>query len=198
MATAVLTYRNGVDLDALGHAVAQVRDDPTAGSTTVRSRSDWQGGLRATARVGDHAPIASDTLVPSGPLSPEALAPDALTPDPLAPEHDVEPDRGPAPSPVELLLAALGNCIAASYATNAAASGISIEALTVEVEGDLDLRGVLGLALSGAGVDRIRVRVHVDSSAPRELVEELHCGVTRTSPVHHSLTKPVPVDIELV
>lgn len=193
MATAVLTYRNGVDLDALGHAVAQVRDDPTAGRTTVRSRSDWQGGFRATARVGDHAPITSDTLVPS-----RALAPDALAPDTLAPERDVEPDGGLAPSPVELLLAALGNCIAASYATNAAASGVSIEALTVEVEGDLDLRGVLGLAFSGAGVDRIRVRVHVDSSAPRELVEELHCGVTRTSPVHHSLTNPVPIDIELV
>ena len=172
MAAPVLHDRNGIDLDELGAAVQRVRSDPRQASTTVRARSEWQGGFRAVATVRDHEPLHSD-------------------------EDSGFGGADTAPSPVEQLLAALGNCIAASYAANAAAVGITLEALSVDVEGDLDLHAFLGLALSGGGFERIRATVHVETTAPRELVEELHCGITRTSRVSRSLTNPVPVEVVL-
>jgi uncharacterized OsmC-like protein len=172
MASAVLTYRNGVDLDTLGRFVQNVRENPTEANTTLRARADWDGGFRSSARVRDFAPTPSD--------------------EPLALGGDDS-----ASSPIEQLLAALGNCIAAGYATNAAASGITIDALSVEVEGDLNLQTFLGLAWGNAGCERIRVTVHIETGAPRELVEELHCGVTRTSRVGHTISQPVPLDIRL-
>ena len=173
MVSAVLTYRNGIDLDRLGHAVQNLRQNPSQSRTTLRARADWHGGFRSSTQVRNFPPTPSDERLELG-------------------------GDDSAPNPAEQLLAALGNCIAAGYATNAAASGIIIDALRVEVEGHLDLHGFLGLVWGNSGYERIRVSVHIETDAPRELVEELHCGVVRTSRVGQTISQPVPLDICLV
>jgi len=50
------------------------------------------------------------------------------------------------PNPVETILAALGSCLAIGFAYNAAARGINLDALDILLEGDLDLRGFLGIS----------------------------------------------------
>ena len=161
-----------VDLDALGAHVRHVRENPIAGNRTYRASARWTGGLRAEATVRDHPPLTSD--------EPTYLGGDDT-----------------APSPVEQLIAALANCVAAAYAANAAAIGLPLHGIEVDVEGELNLQAFLGLSRRHAGYERVRVSVHLDSPAPRELLEELHCGVTRTSRVGQTFTAPVPLDITL-
>ena len=96
------------------------------------------------------------------------------------------------------MLAALGNCLAVGYAANASAAGIELRDVNIELEGDLDLHTFLGLAPQGnAGYDNISVRVSIDSDASAEEIEALHQKVVGTSPVGHTLSRAVPVRIDL-
>ncbi len=95
------------------------------------------------------------------------------------------------------MLAALGNCLAVGYAANATAAGITLHDLAIELTGNLDLHTFLGLREGNAGYDNISVKVTIDSDATPEDLRALHEKVTGTSPVGHTLSRAVPVNIEL-
>jgi uncharacterized OsmC-like protein len=102
-----------------------------------------------------------------------------------------------AANPVEQLLAALGNCLAVGCAANASIAGIEIEDMQIALEGDLDLRTFLGLKSENAGYEAIRVKVDITSDATEDQLQALHTKVTGSSPVGHTLSRPVPVQIDL-
>ena len=162
----------GTPIDTFGKFVQHVRANPLESNTTYRAHGEWQGGFRSAATVRHFPPIVSD--------EPRELG-----------------GTDSAATPIEQLLAALANCVATAYATNAAALGIPIRGLSVDIEGDLDLQAFLGLSWGNAGYERVRVTVSIDSPSPREFLEELHCGVTRTSRVGQTFTRPVPLEIRL-
>ena len=91
----------------------------------------------------------------------------------------------------------LGNCLAVGYAANASAAGIEIEDLRISLSGDLDLHTFLGLAQGNAGYEAIQVKVDLTSGATPEQLAELHERVVGTSPVGHTLSRAVPLRIEL-
>jgi len=102
------------------------------------------------------------------------------------------------PNPVEQVLAALGNCLAVGYAANATAMGIELRDVNIDLEGDLDLHTFLGLAPQGnAGYNSISVKVNIDSDASADDIRTLHEKVVGTSPVGHTLSRAVPVRIDL-
>lgn len=84
------------------------------------------------------------------------------------------------------------------YAANAAVRGIRIDALEIDLQGEINLPVFLGLAGGSAGYDRIQVEVHLDADATREQLEELHRHVLATSPVGSTLANPVQIDARLV
>ncbi len=98
---------------------------------------------------------------------------------------------------MEQILAALGNCLAVGYAANASVAGIELNGLKIDLEGDLDLHTFLGLANENAGFESIDVKVSIDSDAPNSELKELHRKVVSTSPVGHTLQRPIPVNIVL-
>lgn len=171
--TTVTTRLNDVDLEAVGGLVAAIVDDESKAATTWGASVRWDGGFRSEATVREFAPIASDEPLGLGGT-----------------------DGGP--NPVEQLLAALGNCLAVGYAANASVAGIALNDLRIEVDGDLDLHTFLGLREGNAGFETIRVGVHIDSDADQEAIDALHQQVIATSPVGHTLTRSIPVDIRLV
>lgn len=161
------------DLEAVAALVAGIQSQPEKAKTSWRADVRWTGGLRSEARVRNFAPLPSD--------EPPALG-----------------GSNTAPNPVEQLLAALGNCLAVGYVANAKLLGIPVESLRVRLEGDIDLRTFLGLTPGGhAGYEAIRVVVELKSTAPREQVQALHERVVGSSPVGHSLSRAVPLQIEL-
>lgn len=166
------TTLNHVDLQAVAALTDAISREPDKAATTWRAEVRWGGGFRSEARIRDFAPLPSDEPAGLGGT-----------------------DR--APNPVEQLLAALGNCLAVGYAANATARGITLQGLRVELEGDLDLHTFLGLRPGNAGYETIRARVEIDADAPPEEIQALHEKVVATSPVGHTLSRAVPVEIEL-
>ena len=88
----------------------------------------------------------------------------------------------------DLLLGALAACAQLTCQMVATAMGLETNRIEVVVEGDLDLRGTLGLAREvGAGFEEIRLRLEVDApGASDEQLASLHekteryCTVLRT------------------
>ena len=79
---------------------------------------------------------------------------------------------------------------ASGWATYGAVMGVSVDALRVEVEGDIDLQGMLALPQPGEvppGFQSIRVRYFVKSGALREQLEQLAKMAEDLSPTRHSL-----------
>ncbi|MCP4876802.1 MAG: OsmC family protein [Gammaproteobacteria bacterium] len=173
MSNSVTTSLNDVNIEAVASLAGKIQQEPEIAATRWNASVNWKGGFRSEARIRDFGPVNSDE-------------PDALG----------GTDTGP--NPVEQVLAALGNCLAVGYAANATASGIELKDLSIELEGDLDLHTFLGLASGNAGYDSISVKVKIDSDATRDSIEALHEKVTGTSPVGHTLSRAVPLKIDLV
>ncbi len=171
--TTKTTHLNNVNLEAFGALVGAIQQEPDKAHTVWKAEVGWNGGFASEARIRDFAPIRSD--------EPPGLG---------------GTDTGP--NPVEQLLGALGNCLVVGYVANATTAGIELTDLRIELEGDIDLTTFLGLAEGHAGYDSIRVKVHLESDAESGAIDELHRTVLGSSPVGHTLLKPIPVDIDLV
>ena len=102
---------------------------------------------------------------------------------------------GTAPNPVEYALASLGSCQAITYRFWAEHLGISIDTLTVTVEGDLDIRRFFGFDDSvRAGFSAVRVHVGITGPEAPERYEQLAAAVDEHCPVLDLFRNPVPVD----
>ncbi len=103
-----------------------------------------------------------------------------------------------AQSPVELLLTSLATCQAITYRLWAAELGIALDRVSVEVAGDLDLSGLLGLGDGArAGYEGMRVVVTLDGPEPPARYEELAEAVDRHCPVLDALSHPVTIERSL-
>jgi uncharacterized OsmC-like protein len=166
------TYLNQVDLPTVGALVQSIQEDPDKAQTIWKSEVSWEGAFRTVARSRDLEPIAFD--------EPPALG-----------------GTNTAPNPVEQILGALGSCLVIGYAANASAAGIELKDLRIELEGDLDLHTFLGLGDGNAGFSTIQATVHIESDADDETVETLHRRVVATSPVGHTLSRSIPLEVVL-
>lgn len=98
----------------------------------------------------------------------------------------------------DLLLGALAACAQVTCQMVAASMGVETRRIEVTAEGDLDLRGTLGVDRDAAvGFDAIRLRFDVD--APEATEEELAAllrKAERYCTVMQTLRRPPPVDVE--
>jgi len=103
-------------------------------------------------------------------------------------------NEGPKPS--EVLLAALASCQEITYRLYAAALGIPLDGVRVELTGTQDLRGFLGVdPETPAGFAKIEGTVHIDTPADDAAVARLQAMVDRHCPVLDDLRRPVDVSL---
>ena len=104
-----------------------------------------------------------------------------------------------AATPVESVVAAFAGCLTGGIATNASLFEIPIDALEVEMEADIDLRGLLGHDKSvRSGFTDIRYTVTIQSSASEEQLRKCKETIDRKSPVGDTLRNPVNVTSRFV
>jgi uncharacterized OsmC-like protein len=163
---------NEVNLRTVGALVEQIQKEPALARTLWRSEVRWKGAFRSESQSRDLRPVPSDEPVTLG-------------------------GGDSAPNPVEQLLGALGNCLAVGYAANATLKNIRILSLSIALEGELDLHTFLGLGSGNAGFEAIRAVVDLETDASPDRVRALHQSVVATSPVGHTLSRAVPVSIDL-
>ena len=100
-------------------------------------------------------------------------------------------------NPVEFLLHALAGCVTTTFVLHATARGIRVRELSTQLEGELDLQGLLGLDDSvSPGYEQIRIRMQVEADCPDEDLDQLIAYTQRHSPVCNTVCRPVPVTIE--
>ena len=125
----------------------QYRNDPAASRITLKA----QGGETET-------PIACSVAIGRAVYNAEA--------------HTGVGGAGTAACSGDLLLGALSACAQLTCQMVAAAMGIPTKSIAVSVEGDLDLRGTLGIAKDvPVGFEQIRLRFDID--APEAAQEQL-------------------------
>jgi uncharacterized OsmC-like protein len=100
----------------------------------------------------------------------------------------------------DLLLGALAACAQITCQMVAAATGVETERIEVIAEGDVDLRGTLGIAADApVGFASISLRIEVDApAATPEQLEKLHERTERYCTVLQTLLDPPPIETSLV
>lgn len=105
-------------------------------------------------------------------------------------------DRGP--TPVEWLLHALATCLTAGIGNIAAARGIKLTKVSSFVDGDIDLRGILGISDEVRnGYRNISIRFEIEGDAPQEKLQQILDQARARSAVFDVLTNGVPVLVEM-
>lgn len=178
------TIRNGIDVQQLNDTIEAVKQDPGLASATFHTKTTWRQGFQSEAVIGDYEQ-AGRTVERARTFSLSGDHPEGLL------------GHNTAPAAVETLMAAAAGCIAGGWATFGAAMGIPVERLEIELQGDIDLQGFMGLGENvRPGLERIRGRIYVKSSASDEQLKQLKALAEARSPVVDSLR--VPVQTELV
>jgi uncharacterized OsmC-like protein len=99
----------------------------------------------------------------------------------------------------DLLLGALAACAQLTCQMVATSMGVPVRNIEVHVDGDLDLRGTLGVDKQvGAGFEAIRVRFDVD--APEASAEQLDSLIDKTErycTVLQTLRQAPPIDTQV-
>jgi uncharacterized OsmC-like protein len=175
---------NGVDVALIRSAIAGITQDPKQAATNWRVSTTWVGGTRSDTRVTSYGIAGQDvrkdfTLKVDEPLE-------------LGGTNRYA-------NPQEYLLASLNACLVVGYVAACSIEGIEIQDLRVEADGDIDLRGFLGLDASvSPGYDKIRYTVYLKARATPVQLEKVHDFVCRTSPNRFNVAQPIRLETRLV
>jgi len=176
---------NGVDVGQLTDTIAAIREQPDLAQFRFRATSTWLGGGRSRTRIKEFHGAGQEDDSRTEAFHLEGDEPAVLLGD------------NTAPNAVEATLHALASCLAVGFAYNAAAQGIEVRSLELDVEGDLDLHGFLGLSPDvRPGYRDVRVTYRVDCDAASEKVDQLCAHVQDTSPVVDIFRNPVRVSVQ--
>ena len=177
--------RNGVDVPTLFATLDAVRAQPELALFRFRSDHRWVSGTYNRGSINGFYGAGQDHVRDRTTVV-EADHPTVL----VGKDH--------APTPAELLLNALGACLMSGLANIAAARGIDLDEVTATVEGDIDLRGILGLD-DGVrnGYEGIRVVFHVKGDAEAERLAGVVEQSRRRSAVYDVVTTGVPVSVSV-
>lgn len=182
--TTTQTHPNGIDVPALKQMIGEVAEDAAQGQIRFAVTTAWKGGTRSETRVdgwelgGRH--LAKDFTI--GIDEPAELL-----------------GGNTAPNPQEMLMAAFNACMLVGYVAGASVEGIELSRLEIETEGQLDLRGFLGLDPSvKPGYDAIRYTVRITGDGTPEQFQAIHESVMATSPNRFNLAQPIRLDAQLV
>jgi len=181
--TKCISFVNGVELNRLTDTIEAVKADPKVASFKFRIQNRWIDGGQNRSEVQQFS-AGGNEIQHKNDLILEADEPDVL----------LGTDRGA--NPVEHLLHALASCVTTSMVYHAAARGIAVEEVESSLEGDLDLRGFLGLAPSvRKGYQQIRLKLRIKADVTDQELRELATLGPNFSPVFDSITKGVPISV---
>lgn len=175
--------KNGVDVPTLLGTIGVVAENPELAKFQFRAASQWRQGTHSSATVngyfgagGEHE-RAGDFVI-------EADHPAVLCGD------------DSAAAPVEYLLTALAACLTAGIGNIASVRQIDLKSVAVTVEGDVDLRGLLGLDENVRnGFQNIRARVAISGNASAEALERVVEQSIARSAVFDMLKNGTQVDV---
>ena len=182
--TAEPTIVNGIKVDDLLALIDDVKRDPTKGKTNWRVTTTWQGQARSRAEI--------ESYEIGGERVPRRFSIDIDEPCELGGSNRFA-------NPQEHLIAALNACMTVGYVAQCAVRGITLEKLEIETEGEIDLRGFLGIDPAvPPGYEKLSYTVRIKGSGTKKEFAEIHEAVMATSPNFYNVSQPVALKPVLV
>lgn len=173
---------NGWNTEEMNEAIDGIRQQPEAGKLTWRSRVHWDGGYGLDVRtheIEQLGEVMTRRFTMRGDHPPELLG------------------NNTGPTAIEILMSALGACMAGTFAAQATARGVEIENLEVDLQSTIDINGMFGLKPVRPGLSDVKLSFRVESEADRAELQELVEEAKSFSPVFDSVTKPVEVEVDI-
>lgn len=178
------TVVNGINVDDLFALIEGVRADAAKGKTNWRVTTTWQGQARSRAQV--------EGFGMGGELVPRRFSIDIDEPCELGGTNRFA-------NPQEHLIAALNACLTVGYVAQCAVRGITLESLEIETDGEIDLRGFLGVDPAVLpGYENLTYIVRIKGSGTNEEFAAIHDAVMATSPNFYNVSRPVALKPSLV
>ena len=170
---------NGLNVQKLGGLVETIKNNPHLSKSIWYASGEWKGGFACEVKSRNFTWTIDEPFDLGG--------------------------TDTAPNPAEMYLGALAGCLNVGYALNAAMLGVSIDKLRIDIEGDIDLPGFVGLAnLPGfedqaklPGYTNVRVKVRMKSNATPEQLKQIHENVLATSPIGLSVKNAVGLKVDI-
>lgn len=173
------TVTNGVNVTQLMSTIDAIKETPELAKFKFRATNQWIDGTQNVATITSFYGACNET---------ERQAPFRF----LADEPPVLCGKDEGANPVEFLLSALSMCVTTSIVAHAAARGIEIGSVESNLEGDLDVRGFLGMSATvRKGYEAIRMHMRVKTDGSAEVLRQL----AGYSPVYDVVSRSVPVEL---
>ena len=172
----VTTYLRPIDRDGLSAFAEKGRSNPTARGKNVVT-TVCEGQYRTLSYVGDHSPVVVDE-----------------------PKHLFGENTAPAPG--EVVLSALGGCLAVGITAVATWKQVRLSKLELRLEGTIGNPAAWGAGGADVpppqmGFQDIQVAVTIEGDASREELDEIVRQANRYSPVANSMRNPIGFNIAL-
>jgi uncharacterized OsmC-like protein/uncharacterized protein YjiS (DUF1127 family) len=182
-ATRVPVAMNGVNTPTLLATINAVGGQPELAKFQFRAKSRWISGTHSESTMHGYSGAGGEQ---------QHIAPYKADGD--HPAVLCGADAGP--TPVEWVLHALASCLTAGIANIAATRGIKLKRVESTVEGNIDLRGILGLSDDVRnGYQGIKVSFEIDGDASPDQLEKIIMQSKARSAVFDVITNGVPVSI---
>jgi uncharacterized OsmC-like protein len=182
--TTLDSVRNGVDTTTLFATLDAVKEQPELGTFQFRVQNRWIDGAHNRSTIQDFYAAGGEDGSRATPFQLDAGEPPIL----------IGANEGP--NPAEYLLHALAACVTTSLVYVAAARGIHLTRVESRLEGDMDVRGALGLSDEVRnGFEQIRLTFTIEGDAGPEKLRELVQRATARSAVFDMVTNGVQVHV---
>lgn len=172
----VRTYLRPIDREGLLKFAATGKADPSRKGTN-KVHTVMEGQYRSFSYVSDHHPVVVDE-----------------------PVHLFGQNTAPAPG--EIVLSALGGCLAVGITAVATLRQVKLFKLELFLEGDIGNPAAWGAG--GAemlppqmGFQAVRVKVNIEGDADRAQLDDIVKHANMYSPVANSIRNPIAFDIAL-
>lgn len=186
-AEAVPSHINGLDVQAATDTIAALKADNSLARFQFRARNTWVNGGENRSTIRDFYGAGQEDTSRTEPFEFTNGEPPVLL------------GNNEGANPVEFLLHALAGCVTTTFILHAMARGITIRSLSTELEGNIDLQGLLALDETvPAGYEQINIRMHVEADCSDEELDDLLAFAQQHSPVCNTVCRPVPVNIERI
>jgi uncharacterized OsmC-like protein len=178
---------NGLDIRKLKETIQAINKTPSLADFKFRLANEWKGGGFNKSTVKASSGAGQEFQDRDGKFTMQADEPPIL----------LSGDK--AANPVEHLLHALTSCVTTTAVYHAAARHIPLKTVESSLEGDLDLRGFLGLDPNvPKGYKHIKMNVRVTGDLNSEQKQEVVKLGCQFSPVYNMVSKSVPITVEVV
>lgn len=174
---------NNINISGLSEYANEIKENNIQGKASYGVELNWESGTKTRVKtknmiLGNHKLVRDFSFVIDEPT--QLLGVNS------------------APNPSEYMLGGLAGCMAVTFMAGATAMDIQISELKLEIDGELDLQGFLGLNPDiNPGFPELKFIFHVKGSGTQEQYTNLMNRVTKHSPNYNTFKNVVKMIGEL-